>query len=246
MPREPHNNFQCLVNESVAFVDLGVRVWRLPVSALEWARNLWPVYAKQLPSVQTQELKAIKRQFRQSRKGMTPALREQFSQSIGAMEKAIEDSAPRFAVYKSMNGRDVPVHQLWLSAESGLEIGASDGDYTNYCDVRATVIISPKFDENEIALTPGVAQPGDASPRIEQVRTIPNLYLKNGSDNPSPNRERLQTEWENGFMQVITNKRGEVVTTLKAQAAVILNAKVDTNTEVKAIQKAWEIGPRLV
>jgi hypothetical protein len=274
-PTEPLSKaeppFPYKINGNIALIDLGICVWKVPVRALDWVRSVWPVYAKQLPAVQTCELRELKRQYRQNRKDMSPVLREQFRQSIGALEKALEDAPPRFAVYKSGDGRDIPIHQLYLSAEPDEEIGASDGDYANYCDVQAIVTVRPVFEDGATCL-PGIADPTDLGPRVEQVRSIPNLYLKCSSDNPHPNRQRLQNEWEKKILQAKSNEHGDIVTTLRTQPNADLGKRtgieggriadcgkfvplshdelsevglqgvaVNPNAEVRRIQKAWEV-----
>src|SRR5438876_12044719 len=89
----------------------------------------------------------------------------------------------------------------------GAKIGASDGNVCNYCPVQAVVRITPIYDQNGAAVLPGTVL--DTSERIEQIRTIPNLYLISGDLNPHPSRDKHKTTWEDGFQQYKINKQGD-------------------------------------
>ena len=77
----------------------------------------------------------------------------------------------RYAVYKSVDGRDVPVHQIYLNAEKGEEIAASDGDFMNYCKVKARVTVKPVFSDG-VACLPGNVSPVNEQTRLESERMV--------------------------------------------------------------------------
>jgi hypothetical protein len=107
------------------------------------------------------------------------------------------DTYPRYAIFKG----DTALHRSFVNAEAGEQVAASDGDFTNYGDVLASVIAQPVYRDG-VAIIPGIADPANPV-RTESERRVPNLYRVASSDNPHARTQRTQDAFENNFLQPV-------------------------------------------
>lgn len=153
-----------------------------------------------------------------------------------------------YAVYSTVNGKDTPLHRIWLNASTGDHVGASDGDFLNWCDIKARVIVSPRFKEG-VACLPGCINNTDS--RVESERMVSNLYLVSGRDNPNLTRNRRQEAFEKKQVQPIYSDDGDPMTPLGYKTGLKPNLaqqekkleSQDVNRKIAAIRKLWGIKP---
>jgi hypothetical protein len=177
----------------------GTVIWKIPAADVEFVKNVLPVFAKRLEDLElpeAAELRKLQKSLRVNRWRMTPASR-------GDLEKQIEDAKacleraknrtpiPRFGIYKTIDGRDVGVHRLYLGCDEDEQVSAFDGDLTNYCTVKARCRVRRNFGFTEKQVEEEVPK---KIARQYEDRLLSNLYVVSSDRNPS--HERMQADFE--------------------------------------------------
>jgi hypothetical protein len=206
--------FQYVVNGETALVSVGdagtFAVWRIPVSCLEWALNLHPVSLKKLPPVESPEqaeIRRLKRRIRTRRPFLTPGQLSALEQKIERLEAADRRAyapVPRYQLVKYADGREIPVHRLYLDAGVGDEIDAVDGDFLNFTTTKVRVTVEPVV-ESGLTVAKGMTRPKTWSEEI----TVQNLQITNNAD--------AQKGFEESHLQVKTTPQGDIDTHLPIQ-----------------------------
>lgn len=203
---ETSDGFEYTISEdgSTALISVGDEkvhaVWCVPVASLDWARAQFPVWLRRLPDLEPPELqrqRAIKHRLRYLGRYMTKDQKGSLQKEVADLDEQVKrayEPLPRYCLMKSQDGRDVPVHRLFLDADDA-EIEAIDGDFLNFCPVKIRVTLEPVVDDG-IAGGRGVAE--------TSVVEVSNLQIVKSS-------EEKQEKFERGFLQFKRNSKGELV-----------------------------------
>jgi hypothetical protein len=195
--------FKYTVNGDVALIDVGSEerpaVWRVPASRLDWALGQYPVHVVELPPLEHPNLIRIRQLKRNYRQYRSPQERKLLLDSIQGLEDEIARDyppVPRYELRKYVDGRDVPVHRLFMDAGELDQIEAVNGDLLNYG--TATVRV-----EYTIAIKDGFGVRRGDRPVVETIdEVVPNLRVVN---NPI-----LQAKWEADFFQYKMTLQGDI------------------------------------
>lgn len=185
-----HNNGILLIK--VAHPD-GPVIWKVPAKDSEFVKNVLPVFAKRLEDLElpeAAELRRLKTKLSRDRWRLTPERRADLEKQIEDAEAALErakarEPIPRYGIYKTLSGRDVGVHRLYMRCDDGEKVSAFDNDLTNYCTVKVRYEVQRNFgltDKQQRALAPIYAE-----------STVRNLYIVSSDSNPS--HERSQADF---------------------------------------------------
>jgi hypothetical protein len=172
----------------------GAVIWKVPARDAEFVKNVLPVFAKRLPDLklsETAELHQLQKSLRANHWKLKPTDREAHERKIEDAKSRLEraksrEPIPRYGIYKTLNGRDVGVHRLYLRCHDDEKVSAFDGDMTNYCDVPIRYEVQRNFgltERQQKALAPIYAE-----------STVRNLYIVSSGDNPS--HRRIQNDFE--------------------------------------------------
>jgi hypothetical protein len=199
--------FQYVVNGETALISVGdagtFAVWRVPVSCLEWALNLHPVSLKKLPPVESPEqaeIRRLKRRIRTRRPFLTPGQLSALEQKIERLEAADRRAyapVPRYQLVKYADGREVPVHRLYLDAGAADEVDAIDGDFLNYTTTKVRVTVEPVV-ESGLTIVKGTTRPKTWSEEV----TVQNLRIVNSAD--------AQNGFEESHLQMKYTPQGDI------------------------------------
>jgi hypothetical protein len=107
------------------------------------------------------------------------------------------ETIPRYALYKG----EIAFHRIYMHAEPGEQVAASDGDFTNFGFVLARVRIQHPMVDG-LVYGPGIFDPNNPV-RVESERFVPNLYLVASPDNPHARTQRTQNDFEKNFLQPV-------------------------------------------
>jgi hypothetical protein len=219
---EANGGFQYVVNGETALISVGdagtFAVWRVPASCLGWALSLHPVKLKRLPPVESPEqaeIRRLKRQIKTRRPFLTPGQLSALEQKIERLEAADRRAytpVPRYQLVKYADGRENPVHRLYLDAGAADEVDAVDGDFLNFTTTNVRVTVEPVVESG------WTIAKGDRRPKTwsEEV-TVQNLQITNNAD--------AQKGFERSQLQVKTTPQGDIKTTLKIQPNADLGAR---------------------
>src|SRR5258708_2481681 len=141
-----NNEPQYIINGDVALIGVANEdehaVWRVPVSALEWALSLSPVTLRRLPDLESPEANEIRKLKRRAKS--LPSQYAVFAQEIEELEAAQSRAyppVPRYRLVKYQDGEETPVHRLFVNAGIGDEVEAVDGDYLNFTTTKIDVTV---------------------------------------------------------------------------------------------------------
>jgi hypothetical protein len=206
VPLETDAPFNYEVNGDLALIDLQTCVWKIPVKDLTWAKAFWPVYVKELPPLESPELaeaRSLKARLRSCRLGFNE--RRVFEKNLEELEAQIaagdiRKMPHRHGIFKKVDGQEVHVARLYLRADTLEEVEALDGDLTNFGLVPASTIARPYYRDG-VAMLPGIADLKNPV-RVTSNGMVSNLFIVQSAANPSPSREKIQTEFEEKVLQV--------------------------------------------
>ncbi|HEY1659975.1 MAG TPA: hypothetical protein VGG14_16600 [Candidatus Sulfotelmatobacter sp.] len=180
-----NDGFRYVINGDTALIEVGDSgdpcIWRVPVSRLSWALGLFPVYLKTLPAVEsetTKQIRRLKRQFKHKMPYMTSDQRAEFVRELERLESmsTIDTSPPRYQLMKSIDGRETPVHRLYLDAGRDDHVEAVDGDFLNFTTTTVRVTV-------EAVAVQGIAvRKGDRPLNESFTSILPNLVIVNNDD----------------------------------------------------------------
>jgi hypothetical protein len=206
--------FKYVVNGDVALVEVSSEadhaVWRLPASRLDWASSLYPVTLRRLPALESTEarqLRLLKRRVKREMPFLTPGQRQAFEREIEALEfsqSCAYEPTPRFTLVKYQDGRETPVHRLFLDAGRNDEVSAVDGDFLNFTTAKVRVTVEPVTVDG-LTIAKGNRPPSAWSEEL----TVPNLCVVNS--------DQSQKEFEDSVLQAKTTAHGDIDTHLKIQ-----------------------------
>lgn len=224
-------------------------IWRVPLDRLPWALEQYPVFLKELPPVEhprEEELRAMKRKLEKDRPFMIPA-------AVNALIKGIEeaelenarayDPIPRYCLMKSVGGKDIPVHRLFMDVigyDAGDEttIVPIDGDFLNFAGTKV------RFTAEPITTDGHAMAKGDRPPTTySQELWMPNLQLvPYGSD------EAGKKKFQKSILQVKLNAHGDIAERLPIQPNVNEGSKAGCFGRAVNIGKSEPItaGERMV
>lgn len=197
---KPHQRegFRYVVNGDVALIEVidGPEqiVWRVPLSRLDWALSMYPVFLKRLPDLEPPEV-AQRRQLERRLKTRLPFLKPEQQQAIldeiedlNAKARRAFAPVPRFMLVKYAGGGVTGVHRIYLDAGPQDEVEPLDGDFTNFTTVTVPIKIEPVNDPSGFAV-----RKGDRPPVQHEKITLPNLYIVNSSV--------AQAKFDDGLLQ---------------------------------------------
>jgi hypothetical protein len=209
---------------SVALIKVGdddnPAVWRVPAERLQWALDMFPVYLKKLPELQSptaDKLRRLQRKVRREMPFLTQNQRHRFAQEAEELERSIAaeyEQPPRYLLMKSIEGRDVAVHRLFLDAGDLDQVEAIDGDFLNFATTQVQVTVSSVPEDGV-----GVRK-GDRPLSESFVASVPNLMIVNNADQ--------QRKFEVAFQQVKKTPQGDVD---ESPLRVLPNADLGTRTQ---------------
>jgi len=177
----------------------GVVVWKILARDEEFVKNTLPVFAKRLEPtepIEAAELRRLENKLSRDSWKLKPADRGTLEQDIEDAKAALErakarEPVPRYGIYKTLHGRDVGVHRLYLRCGDDEQVAAFDDDMTNYCTVKVRCRVLHNFEFSEKQLANEV--PKNIARQYED-RLVPNLYIVSSDSNPS--KRRSQTDFE--------------------------------------------------
>jgi hypothetical protein len=223
------NGFQYVINGDVALIEVASAtnhtVWRVPASHLNWALSLYPVSLRRLPereSNEARQLRLLKRSLRQRMPYLTPGQRQDFERKIHGLEESCRkayEPAPRFMLIKYDDGREIPVHRLFIDAQRNDEVEAVDGDFLNFTTARIRVTVEPVTVDG-LTIVKGNRPPSAWSEEL----IVPNLYVVNNAE--------AQKDFEKSVLQVKETPQGDIKTTLPIQQNADLGKRTGVNGRV--------------
>ena len=150
-------------------------VWRVPISRLSWALSMFPVSLKRLPAVESdnsKQIRKLKRQFKNKMPFLIPSQRDEFVRELEGLESMskVDTSAPRYMLIKYQDGRETPVHRLYLDAGPHDEVDCVDGDFLNFTSAKVKITIAPVVNSG-FAIAKGNTRPEV----YEQEVSVPGL-----------------------------------------------------------------------
>jgi len=195
--------FKYIANGNVALIDVGDEkrpaVWRVPVERLDWALSMYPVHVCELPPLEHPNAIAIRQKKREYEQYRSSQERKLLLDSIRELEDEMNRDyppVPRYELRKYVDGRDVPLHRLFVDAGEFDQIEAVDGDLLNYGTTTVRV-------EYTVAVKNGFGVRRGNRPIVETVEdVVPNLRVINNPD--------LQARWEENFFQYKMTVQGDV------------------------------------
>jgi hypothetical protein len=207
------NNPQYQINGEVALIEVTNEdehaVWRVPVSALEWALSLFPVILRRLPDLESPEAYEIRKLKRRAKS--LPSQFNVFAQEIEELEAAQSRAyppVPRYRLVKYQDGEEIPVHRLFVNAGISDEVEAVDGDYLNFTttkiDVTVRLLSNPKARANPENVW-------------SEARTVQNLRIVNNAE--------AQQKFEDAVLQAKYDPPGNIKTKLRTQPNADLGAR---------------------
>jgi hypothetical protein len=192
----PTGGFRYVINGDTALIEVGDAdpcIWRVPVSRLSWALAMFPVYLKRLPAVeleQTKQIRRLKRQFKYKMPYLTLGQRNNYVHELEQLESIsqVDTSPSRYQLMKSIDGREAPVHRLYLDAGRDDHVEAVDGDFLNFTTTTVRVTV-------EAVAVQGVAvRKGDRPLNESFISIVPNLVIVNNDDS--------QQKFDQGMIQL--------------------------------------------
>ena len=223
------DGFHYVVNGDVALIVVANEtehaVWRVPVSRLEWALSLYPVCLKRLPALESYEatqIRRLKRRLRTRMPFLTAQQRQAFEREIEGLEESRRQTyepAPRFMLVKYEDGREKPVHRLFIDAQRNDEVEAVDGDFLNFTTAKIRVTVEPVTVDG-LTIAKGNRLPSAWSEEL----VVPNLYVVNS--------DRSQKDFEDAFLQTKSTPQGDIKTTLRIQPNADLGKRTGVNGRV--------------
>jgi hypothetical protein len=155
LEREP---FEYHINGAIALISLTNAagdsvVWKIPADRLDWAKNIAPVYLNKLAPLEPSEAGELRRlKVKQKRTNIfkNMAEREASENEVARLTRVVErlKSSPtpqRYSIMKTVDGKEVQVHRLFLNAGLAEEVIANDGDFTNYTSLPVRTITTPTY-----------------------------------------------------------------------------------------------------
>ncbi|MGB6776927.1 MAG: hypothetical protein WBE45_21345 [Terriglobales bacterium] len=175
-------------------ISVGPAVWKVPAKDSEFVKNVLPVFAKNLEDLEppeAAEVRKLQKSLRANRWRLKPSDREAQERDIEDAKSRLEraktrEPIPRYGIYKTLSGRDVGVHRLYVRCGDDEKVSAFDGDLTNFCDVPIRYEVQRNFgltERQQKALAPIYAE-----------STVRNLYIVSSGSNPA--HERSQGDFE--------------------------------------------------
>ena len=172
----------------------GPVIWKVPAKDSEFVKNVLPAFAKRLEDLEfpeAAELRKLQKRLAKNSWRLNPQQRADLDKEIEAVKARLEraksrEPIPRYGIYKTLNGRDVGVHRLYLRCHDDEKVSAFDGDLTNFCDVPIRYEVQRNFgltERQQKAVAPIYAE-----------STVRNLYIVSSGDNPS--HRRIQSDFE--------------------------------------------------
>lgn len=176
-------------------------IWKIPANQLSWAREMMPVFLKQLPDLEPVELKRqreIRHQMRYLGRYMTQEYLLGLQKEVATLDAQVArlyQPIARYCLMKWTPKRDIPVHRLYVGVDDDTEVEAVDGDFLNFCPVRVQVILDPVADADGIAGGRGATE--------TKIIEVANLRIV-------PMSADKQEKFEKGLYQYryIVNKNG--------------------------------------
>ena len=199
------NGFRYVINGDTALIEVGdiehPCVWRVPVPRLQWALSMFPVAVKQLPALeseQTKQIRKLKRQFKCKMPYLTPDQRDAFVRDLEELEAMSpkDTSAPRYVLIKYQDGRETPVHRLYLDAGPNDEVDAVDGDFLNFGTTKVRVTVEP------VPVKGLAIAKGNQPPSWTHECEVPNLQIVNS--------EEAQRDFEANHLQIRLTAHGDI------------------------------------
>jgi hypothetical protein len=175
-------------------ISVGPAVWKVPAKDEQFVKDTLPVFHKRLPDLElpeAAEVHQLQKSLRANHWKLKPTDREAHERKIEDAKSRLEraksrEPIPRYGIYKTLSGRDVGVHRLYLSCDDDEKVSAFDGDLTNFCDVPIRYEVQRNFgltERQQKALAPIYAE-----------STVRNLYIVSSGNNPS--HWRMQGDFE--------------------------------------------------
>jgi hypothetical protein len=179
-------------------IKVGDAVWKIPARDEQFVRDVLPIFAKALPPlkpVEADELRTLQKKLSRDRWRLKPADREALERDIEDAKARLEraktrEPIPRYGIYKTIEGRDVGVHRLYLNAQEDEQVSAFDGDLTNFGTVPLRYEVKRNFGLTE-------HQQKKLAP-VYRETLVPNLYTVSSDSNPS--HERMQSDFERNII----------------------------------------------
>ncbi len=198
----------------ILLISVGPAVWKIPAKDEQFVRDVLPVFAKTLPPLEppeAAELRRVQKKLSRDRWRLKPADREALEKDIENAKAALERAqnrapVPRYGIYKTVEGRDVGAHRLYLRCDDDEKVAAFDGDLTNFCNVPLRYEVQRNFGLTE-------HQRKQLAP-IYRETVVPNLYVISSVSNPA--HGRMQADFERDRIILTDNPES-------AQAGVISN-----------------------
>jgi hypothetical protein len=221
-----NNEPRYIVNGDVALIEVANEdehaVWRVPVSALEWALSLFPITLRRLPDLESPEAYEIRKLKRRAKS--LPSQFNVFAQEIEFLEEAEARAyppVPRYRLVKYQDGEEISVHRLFVNAGTADEVEAVDGDFLNFTTTKIDVTVR---------LLPNPKARANPKNVWSEEKIVQNLVIVN---NPE-----AQRKFEEAMLQVKYDPSGNLRTKLPVEA----NADLGTRTGVEG-SKIADCGP---
>ncbi len=223
--------FRYVVNGDIALIEVKTpdetdrAVWRVPASHLEWALSLYPVSLRRLPELESNEarqLRLLKRSLRQRMPFLTQRQRLDFERKIQGLEESRRQAyepTPRFLLVKYEDGREVPVHRLFVDAQRNDEVEAVDGDFLNFTTAKIRITVEPVTVDG-LTVAKGNRPPSAWSEEL----VVPNLYVVNNAE--------AQKDFDKSILQIKETPQGDIKTTLPIQQNADLGKRTGVNGRV--------------
>jgi len=194
----------------------GVVIWKVPARDSEFVKSILPVFSKKLPDLElpeAAELRRLKTKLSCDRWRLTPERRADLEKQIEDAEAALErakarERIPRYGIFKTVEGRDVAVHRLYLRCDDDEKVSAFDGDMTNFCDVPLRYEVKRNFGLTE-------HQQKVVAP-IYAESTVRNLYVISSDSNPS--HGRMQGDFERDGIKPLNDPENTGSTSVRPNA----------------------------
>jgi hypothetical protein len=188
-------------------------IWKVPASAEEFVKSALPVFAKRLESVEPQEaseLRELQRNLRLNRWRMRKPERESLESQIEDTRARLERGKrrtplPRYGIFKTLAGRDVGVHRLYLRCRDEEVCSSFNGDMCDFTDVGVRYRVKRNFGLTSDQIAKNV--PEKLAKQYEE-RVTCNLYIVSGDNNPS--KARSQSDYERDGILVLTDNENFV------------------------------------
>jgi hypothetical protein len=244
-PANGRFRFEPAEHGETALVDVGSdenpAVLRIPQARLEWLQGLYPCTLRQLPVLEgyfAEKLRREKARLRRDRWMLVPKSREMLERLIAGLEELEQRERqrtpiPRYQLTKSIDGREVGVHRLFMNAGPNDEVGCRNDNYLDYGKVESRIVVKPAgYLSEDLAWKCGLQE----EPRVE---LIDNLYIVKNADR--------QDRFEDSMLQTKQTLQGDVnESPLKVQPnvnagwSVGVDGKIEDLTEQDVIDAKKE------